>query len=104
MQYKGNDLSASDDLSSYTDSSEISAYAENAVKALVGKGIIEGDGKTLRPLSSLTRAETAVILINAVDSVNRVLIKAVCNHQAMCRAGFGGSDTAKYAYICNNNH
>ena len=70
LQYKGNDLSASDDLSSYTDSSEISAYAENAVKALVGKGIIEGDGKTLRPLSSLTRAETAVILINAVDSGN----------------------------------
>ena len=70
LQYKGNDLSALDDLSSYTDSSEISAYAENAVKALVGKGIIEGDGETLRPLSSLTRAETAVILINAVDSGN----------------------------------
>lgn len=70
LQYKGNDLSALDDLSSYTDSSEISAYAENAVKALVGKRIIEGDGETLRPLSSLTRAETAVILINAVDSVN----------------------------------
>ncbi len=70
LQYKGNDLSALDDLSSYTDSSEISVYAENAVKALVGKGIIEGDGETLRPLSSLTRAETAVILINAVDSGN----------------------------------
>ena len=70
LQYKGNDLSALDDLSSYADSSEISAYAENAVKALVGKGIIKGDGETLRPLSSLTRAETAVILINAVDSDN----------------------------------
>lgn len=70
LQYKGNDLSALDDLSSYTDSAEISAYAENAVKALVGKGIIEGDGETLRPLSSLTRAETAVILINAVDLGN----------------------------------
>ena len=70
LQYKGNVLSALDDLSSYADSSEISAYAENAVKALVGKGIIKGDGETLRPLSSLTRAETAVILINAVDSVN----------------------------------
>ena len=70
LQYKGNVLSALDDLSSYADSSEISAYAENAVKALVGKGIIEGDGETLRPLSSLTRAETAVILINAVDSGN----------------------------------
>lgn len=94
LQYKGNDFSASDDLSSYTDSSEISAYAENAVKALVGKGIIEGDGKTLRPLSSLTRAETAVILINAVDSVN-----PSANQGGMqppsgnMPGGFGGSDT-----------
>lgn len=94
LQYKGNDLSALDNLSSYTDSSEISAYAENAVKALVGKGIIEGDGKTLRPLSSLTRAETAVILINAVDSVN-----PSANQGGMqppsgnMPSGFGGSDT-----------
>ena len=88
LQYKGNDLS------SYTDSSEISAYAENAVKALVGKGIIEGDGETLRPLSSLTRAETAVILINAVDSGN-----PSANQGGMqppsgnMPGGFGGSDT-----------
>ena len=94
LQYKGNDLSALDDLSSYTDRSEISAYAENAVKALVGKGIIEGDGKTLRPLSSLIRAETAVILINAVDSVN-----PSANQGGMqppsgnMLGGFGGSDT-----------
>lgn len=94
LQYKGNDLSALDDLSSYTDRSEISAYAENAVKALVGKGIIEGDGETLRPLSSLTRAETAVILINAVDSVN-----TSANQGGMqppsgnMPGGFGGSDT-----------
>lgn len=94
LQYKGNDLSALDDLSSYTDSSEISAYAENAVKALVGKGIIEGDGETLRPLSSLTRAETAVILINAVDSGN-----PSANQGGMqppngnMPGGFGGSDT-----------
>ena len=94
LQYKGNDLSALDDLSSYTDRSEISAYAENAVKALVGKGIIKGDGETLRPLSSLTRAETAVILINAVDSVN-----PSANQGGMqppsgnMPGGFGGSDT-----------
>lgn len=94
LQYKGNVLSALDDLSSYADSSEISAYAENAVKALVGKGIIKGDGETLRPLSSLTRAETAVILINAVDSVN-----TSANQGGMqppsgnMPGGFGGSDT-----------
>ena len=37
-----------DDLSSYTDRSEISAYAENAVKALVGKGIIEGRRQNIK--------------------------------------------------------
>lgn len=94
LQYKGNDLSALDDLSSYTDSSEISAYAENAVKALVGKGIIEGDGKTLRPLSSLTRAETAVILINAVDSVNPSANQGDMQPPSgNMPGGFGGSDT-----------
>ena len=94
LQYKGNDLSALDDLSSYTDRSEISAYAENAVKALVGKGIIEGDGKTLRPLSSLIRAETAVILINAVDSVNPSANQGGMQPQSgNMPGGFGGSDT-----------
>lgn len=94
LQYKGNDLSALDDLSSYTDRSEISAYAENAVKALVGKGIIEGDGKTLRPLSSLTRAETAVILINAVDSVNPSANQGGMQPPSSnMPGGFGGSDT-----------
>lgn len=94
LQYKGNDLSALDNLSSYTDSSEISAYAENAVKALVGKGIIEGDGKTLRPLSSLTRAETAVILINAVDSVNPSANQGGMQPPSSnMPGGFGGSDT-----------
>lgn len=94
LQYKGNDLSALDDLSSYTDSSEISAYAENAVKALVGKRIIEGDGETLRPLSSLTRAETAVILINAVDSVNPSANQGDMQPPSgNMPGGFGGSDT-----------
>ena len=94
LQYKGNDLSALDDLSSYTDRSEISAYAENAVKALVGKGIIEGDGKTLRPLSSLIRAETAVILINAVDSVNPSANQGCMQPPSgNMLGGFGGSDT-----------
>lgn len=94
LQYKGNDLSALDDLSSYTDRSEISAYAENAVKALVGKGIIEGDGETLRPLSSLTRAETAVILINAVDSVNPSANQGGMHPPSgNMPGGFGGSDT-----------
>ena len=94
LQYKGNVLSALDDLSSYADSSEISAYAENAVKALVGKGIIKGDGETLRPLSSLTRAETAVILINAVDSVNPSANQGGMQPPSSnMPGGFGGSDT-----------
>lgn len=67
MNYKGIDLSDAADLSSFTDNSDISAYAANAVKALVAKNIIQGDGETLRPQSTLTRAETAVILIKSVN-------------------------------------
>ncbi|MCC8098320.1 MAG: S-layer homology domain-containing protein [Eubacterium sp.] len=67
MLYKGLDVSAESDLSAFTDSGEISAYAEDAVAALVSKGIISGDDAgTLRPGSTLTRAEVSVILIIAI--------------------------------------
>lgn len=98
MQYNGNDLSSLADLSSYTDSSEISTFAENAVKALVGKGIIQGDGETLRPLSPLTRAETTVILINAIDADNQSSNQGGMQSPSgmpngSVPSGFGGSGT-----------
>ncbi|MCD7854190.1 MAG: S-layer homology domain-containing protein [Clostridiales bacterium] len=67
MLYKGIDVSAEGDLSAFTDNSDISSYAEDAVLALVSQGIISGDDAgTLRPQGTLTRAEVCVILIAAI--------------------------------------
>jgi hypothetical protein len=70
ITYKGENSADSDDLSKFSDSADISAYALNAVKKLVAIGLISGDGETLRPHASLTRAETATILVNAAEKLN----------------------------------
>ncbi|MCD7904336.1 MAG: S-layer homology domain-containing protein, partial [Clostridiales bacterium] len=67
MVYKGMDVTAEGDLSAFTDSGDISSYAETAILVLVSKGIISGDDAgTLRPKGTLTRAEAATILIIAI--------------------------------------
>lgn len=68
LQYKNVELETASELSAYTDSSEISEDALEAVQMLVGEGIIEGDGTTLRPADDLSRAETAAILVRALES------------------------------------
>ena len=65
--YKGETDSAAADLSTFTDSADISADCVDKIAWLVAKGYIQGDGETLRPKDGLTRAETAVILVGAVS-------------------------------------
>ncbi len=67
LLYKNIELETSSDLSAFTDVDEISSDALAAVELLVGEGIIEGDGTTLRPQDELSRAETAAILIRALE-------------------------------------
>jgi len=67
MAYKGKDISSEYDISTFDDSEDISDYAKAAVKYLVSKEIILGDGNKLRPSDSITRAETAVILVKSLD-------------------------------------
>jgi len=51
------------DLTVFTDGSEVSSWAEEAMKWAVAGGIIEGDSRMcITPSASATRAETAVIL------------------------------------------
>lgn len=52
-----------DDLSTFTDSSDVPDWARSYVESLVGRGVINGyeDG-TLRPTALMTRAEAAVVL------------------------------------------
>ncbi len=85
LQYKGIEFDTISDLSDYTDSGEVSADALEAVQALVGEGIIEGDGATLRPNDDLSRAETAAILIRALDATD------MTGTEAPDTPGFGGS-------------
>lgn len=49
-------------LNNYTDAADISDYAVTPTAALIGKGIVTGNGNRLLPGNSLTRAEMARIL------------------------------------------
>jgi hypothetical protein len=63
-KYKGYDVSATVDLSAYTDADAIHDYAKNAFAWAVAEGIIEGMTKTtLEPAGNATRAQVATILM-----------------------------------------
>lgn len=54
---------SSSDLAPFSDRGEVSSYARDAVYSLVRLGAVNGDGEGhLRPRSSITRAEMAVVL------------------------------------------
>lgn len=56
---------ASDDLTRFTDRSDVADYALESVSYMVGTGSINGDDQSrLNPTSNTTRAETAVFLYN----------------------------------------
>lgn len=62
-EYKGADVSASADLSGFTDKGSISGYAQRAVKWAVAVGIIGGTSQTtLSPKASASRAQIATML------------------------------------------
>lgn len=50
------------DLAVFKDSDAVAGYAQDAVAAMVGAGIVQGSGGQLNPKSSATRAETAAML------------------------------------------
>ncbi len=68
--YKGLDVSASGDLSAYTDADSVSDWAKESVEWMVGNGLIGGyEDSTLRPQGNTTRAEAASMLQRYLDSV-----------------------------------
>ena len=71
LVYKDELPEGQSDLSEFTDGAEASDYALTAVKSLAGAGIIQGDGDTLRPKSTLMRAETATILSRIIKPYGR---------------------------------
>ncbi len=58
------------DVSGYRDHSAIASYAADAVAAMEGAGIVEGDGTALRPTGKATRAETAQIVYRIYGMLN----------------------------------
>ena len=63
-QYKGYDVSASGELSSFTDGASTSGWAAEAVRWAVGSGLLSGKGGgVLDPQGTATRAEVASILM-----------------------------------------
>lgn len=66
----GFDTSDRADLSGFSDVSDVSAYAEDAVRWAVAQGIINGGGDgTLTPRSTATRAQTAKMLVTFMDAL-----------------------------------
>ena len=64
------DISASADLSKYTDSGDISPWAKTAVEWAVAEGLISGmSATTLSPKTVTTRAQAAVIFKNFVENL-----------------------------------
>lgn len=51
-----------EDLKRFADASDVAEYAAAQIAALVKEGIVEGDGSSLYPTSTATRAEAAVLI------------------------------------------
>lgn len=65
-QATGNDISPAPFPSHFSDSDQVSAYAQEAVSWAVDKGLIKGTSSTtLSPKSTLTRAQAAQVFYNA---------------------------------------
>ena len=68
-QYKGYDVTASADLSGYSDVAQVSSYALAALQWANAEGLVNGTSDTtLTPGGSATRAQVAVILMRFCES------------------------------------
>ncbi|WP_181438797.1 endo-1,4-beta-xylanase [Paenibacillus sambharensis] len=61
-----------EDLSGYTDRTKVAKYAIESVAALVKEGIIQGDGKSIHPTGTATRAEAAVMIYRIYGRVGQL--------------------------------
>ncbi|MDD7671403.1 MAG: S-layer homology domain-containing protein [Clostridia bacterium] len=66
---KGYDVSASADISAYTDASGVSGWAKEAMQWAVGSGLIQGSNNALNPQANASRAQIATILMRFVQSI-----------------------------------
>lgn len=67
--HKGYALVSSDDLSRFSDQTQVAGYARQAMEWAVGAGILQGDAGKLMPTGSATRAQVAVMLMRFLQNV-----------------------------------
>lgn len=69
-QYKGYDVTASADLSGYSDAAQVNSYALAALQWANAEGLVNGTSDTtLTPGGSATRAQVAVILMRFCENI-----------------------------------
>ena len=69
-QFKGYDVTASNNLNAYTDASQISPYAITAMRWANAEGLITGNtATTINPAGDATRAEVATILMRFAENI-----------------------------------
>ena len=68
-KFKGYDMTATTDLTAFSDDEKVSDWAEYAMKWAVAEGLINGSNNALNPLGTASRAEVAQILMNFGQNV-----------------------------------
>ena len=69
LEVCGIEIEDSNDLSAFSDSAAIADWALDAVKALVGAGVINGADGKINPAGNMTRAEMAQALYKALTKI-----------------------------------
>ena len=68
-KYKGYDVTASADLSTFADNASVSAWAQPAMQWAVAEGYISGMGDNqLAPQGTATRAEIASVIMRFMEA------------------------------------
>ncbi len=69
-------IGKSGSLSAFTDSDEVSSWAQSAVEFNVGSGLIMGSNGELRPKHNISRAETAAVILRLLQKAELVAVKS----------------------------
>ena len=64
-------VALSENLTQFTDASDISAWAVSAMQWAVGQGLIQGSNGQLRPQANASRAEVATILMRFCELMKK---------------------------------
>ena len=64
-------VTLSENLTQFTDASDISAWAVSAMQWAVGQGLIQGSNGQLHPQANASRAEVATILMRFCELLNK---------------------------------